>query len=265
MGSNKPIGIFDSGIGGLTVLKEVQKLLPEENFIYLGDTARVPYGTKSGETVLQYSIQNILFLLDHDVKAVVVACNTASAYGLNSLQKNFSVPVLGVIKPGALAAVAKAGVGPIGVIGTEGTIRSQSYAKAIAELNPKIKVVAQACPLLVALAEEGMVKGEIPRLVLKKYLESLTGIRALILGCTHYPLFAEEIGKCLPGVTLVDSAVETAVALGKILEEKGLRQTIGCGKTSFFSTDAPERMQRLAPLFLDGDISPVDKAKVTTY
>lgn len=270
MENNKAIGIFDSGIGGLTVLNEVRALLPNEDIIYLGDTARVPYGTKSRETVLKYSIQNILFLLERGVKAVVIACNTASAHGLESVRGNFSVPVLGVIGPGALGAVQRTKTKWVGVIGTEGTIRSQSYDKAILELDNEVKTLGRACPLLVALAEEGWSYGQVVNLVLENYLRPFAEekmVDTLILGCTHYPLFKQAIHNVLGrGIELVDSGVETARYLQKMLVERKMeREKEHKGETVFYSTDMPERMQRVGRLFLREEIEKVTKAEVTKY
>lgn len=263
MGKNKAIGIFDSGVGGLTVLKEIHSLLPRENLIYLGDTARVPYGTKSRETVLKYTVQNTNFLIRQEVKAIVIACNTASAYGLDWIEKKFKVPVVGVIIPGARGAVEKTKTGKVGVIGTEGTIRSEAYQKAIRSLNSEIKTVSQACPLLVSLAEEGLFSGEIVRLALERYLGSFSrendGIDCLILGCTHYPLLKNAISQVLgPEIVLIDSAIETARMLKNVLEEKGLKEeSAGEGKILFYSTDSPERMQQIGHLFLGQKIGRV--------
>lgn len=250
------------------MLKEIRSLFPHEDIIYLGDTARVPYGTKSGETVLKYSIQNILFLLECGVKAVVIACNTASAYGLVSLQSHFSVPVLGVIRPGAKKAAALTRSKKVGVIGTEGTIRSQSYSKAIAEFDPAIQIVTSACPLLVSMAEEGWFDGEVARLVLEKYLAPFKSneVDSLILGCTHYPLFKGVIGEVLSEVQLVDSGVETAVWLKELLAKNGIERSGGDhhGQTTFYTTDLPERMQRIGHLFLGEEIKKVAKAEISS-
>lgn len=266
MGKNKEaIGIFDSGIGGLTVLKEVHSLLPQEELIYLGDTARVPYGTKSRETVLKYTVQNTNFLIRQGVKAIVIACNTASAYGLDWIEKKFKVPVIGVIIPGAKGAAEKTKTKKVGVIGTEGTIRSEAYQKAIQLFDAEIKTVSQACPLLVSLAEEGLFSGEIVKLTLERYLGSFSkendGIDCLILGCTHYPLLKRAISEVVGSdVNLIDSAVETALILKNVLEEKGLKEeSANQGKILFYSTDSPERMQQIGHLFLGQKIKEVSQ------
>lgn len=274
MDGRNPIGIFDSGIGGLTVLKEVRRLLPHEDIVYLGDTARVPYGTKSPEIVLKYTIRNTLFLLGKKVKALVIACNTASACGLESVQGHFKIPVLGVIMPGARAAVKQSKNKRVGIIGTDGTVRSGAYQKALLELDPQIQVSSQACPLLVSMAEEGWVKGEVVDLVLKEYLKSFVlnlgkdkEIDSLILGCTHYPLFKESLVKLLGSkVALVDSAVEVAAELKESLSRgKMFNSQESMGTLKIFSTDAPERMQRLGKLFLGSEIPTVEKVEVTSY
>ncbi len=186
----KAIGIFDSGVGGLTVLKEIVRVLPQEDTIYLGDTARVPYGTKSPETVTRYSQQITSFLVSRDIKLLVVACNTASAFSLDALKERFPIPIVGVIEPGSRRAAAVTRTGKVGVIGTEGTIRSSAYAKAIKRMNPEIEVITRACPLFVPLAEEGWVDNEVARLTARIYLQGLKeeGVDTLVLGCTHYPL-----------------------------------------------------------------------------
>ena len=264
--SSKAIGIFDSGVGGLSVFREVRKLLPNEDIVYLGDTARVPYGTKSQETVLKYTIQNSLFLLDQGVKAIVIACNTASAYGLDSLKGYYKVPVLGVVEPGARSVVAHTKNKKVGVIGTEGTIRSGAYTKAIHTIDSSIEVFSNACPLLVPLAEEGWFKGEVVEKILQTYLQSFKEkeLDSLILGCTHYPLFKEAIASVLgPSVSLIDSAVETAQVLKSILDVTGLvTEKKTPGSDLFYATDAAERMKRVGEMFLGRPMAEVLKVEV---
>ncbi len=235
------IGVFDSGIGGLTVLRELLRQLPEENFVYFGDTAHVPYGNKSPDTVLKFSRENVSFLMDQGVKFVVVACNTASAEAVPILQDEFPVPVLGVIEPGVRAAARRSKTSRIGVIGTAGTIRSGAYQQGIQSLNPRAKVTAKACPLFVPLVEEGWVDGDITRSVAEAYLEEYrdASIDVLVLGCTHYPLLGGVIADVLgSGVTLVDSAVETAEEVGRRLQQGGLeRRGSGRGEFSVFLSD----------------------------
>jgi glutamate racemase len=221
------IGVFDSGIGGLTVLRALVKELPGESFVYFGDTARVPYGTKSAETVLRFSGENVQFLKDEGVKLVVVACNTASAEAVPVLHDEFSLPIVGVIGPGVRAAVKRSKSGSIGVIGTAGTIRSDAYQSGIKQLMPAAKVKAQACPLFVPLAEEGWVDTKITEMVAETYLADYrdNGVDVLVLGCTHYPLLHGVIQRVVgDNVTLVDSAVETAREVRERLDAMGLRR-----------------------------------------
>ena len=230
MNGNLPIGVFDSGIGGLTVVKEIMSLLPNEKIIYFGDTARLPYGSKSKETIIAYSRQIIRFLLGADetapkVKAIVIACNTASALALDEVAEETPVPVIGVVKPGAKAAVQATANGKIGVIATTGTIRSDIYSSFIRETNPHISVYGKACPLFVPLVEEGWVETDVARQVAEIYLSELkqVGIDALVLGCTHYPLIREVVRKVMgDGVTLVNPAYETARSLEEVLRQRKL-------------------------------------------
>ena len=209
----RPIGVFDSGIGGLTVLKELLAHLPGESFVYFGDTARVPYGTKSGDTVRRFSRENVRLLLERGVKSVVVACNTASAEALQMLQREFDVPIVGVIEPGVRAAVEASGSGRIGVIGTAATVRSGAYQAGIQQLRAGAEVIAAPCPLFVPLAEEGWVDHPVTEMVAREYLQDFKGhgVEAMVLGCTHYPLLKAVIARVMgESVQLVDSAVETA-------------------------------------------------------
>ena len=225
-----PIGVFDSGVGGLTVVRELMKNLPGERIIYYGDTARVPYGNKSPETIIRYSRQIARFLLSQDVKAIVIACNTASALALAAVQEELSIPVIGVVEPGASAAVRVTRSGHIGVIGTRGTVSSGLYGRFISQIRPGTNVIAKACPLFVNLVEEGMLDTPITTDVIHYYLDAMVNvdlIDTLILGCTHYPLLApliEREYRNLPGgrITLVNPAYETALALKELLAEEGL-------------------------------------------
>jgi glutamate racemase len=242
-----PIGVFDSGIGGLTVLRELLKQLPHESFVYFGDTARVPYGTKSPETVLRFSRENASFLMDQGVKFIVVACNTASAEAVPIIEREFPLPIVGVIGPGVRAAVKKSRSSEIGVIGTAGTIRSDAYQQGIRRLNPSANVTARACPLFVPLVEEGWVDGKITQMVAEEYLGDYRdrGVDTLVLGCTHYPLLHEVIGRVLgPGVTLVDSAVETAREVRERLVAEQLVKESGRVEFSVYLSD-------IAPNFRD--------------
>ena len=247
------IGIFDSGVGGLTVLHALLAALPREDLIYLGDTGRYPYGTKSAETVTRYSIENVDFLIAKGVKLLVVACNTASSVALDALAARYPVPVIGVIEPGARAAAARTRNGRVGVIGTEGTIASGAYTAALRALRPGLEIYTRPCPLLVALAEEGWVEGPIPRAVVETYLATLkkSGIDTLVLGCTHYPLLKALIAEAMgERVVLIDSAEETARAVAELLGGQGLERQRGAGSASFFVTDVPDRFVRIGQRFL---------------
>jgi glutamate racemase len=253
MPNDSPIGLFDSGIGGLTVLQQITEVLPRENTVYLGDTARSPYGTKSVETVLRYSFENADFLIQKNVKLLVVACNTSTAVALKALQDNLSVPVVGVIEPGARAAVAKTKNKKIGVIGTEATIQSGAYTQALKALDPRIEIYSRACPLFVPLVEEGWLDNRVVEMTVESYLSGLkrSGIDALILGCTHYPLLKKAIRKFMGrAVRLVDSAEETANEVSKLLKDSSLERERGRGAASFFVTDVPDRFIKVGRRFL---------------
>ncbi|HLO25042.1 MAG TPA: glutamate racemase [Geobacteraceae bacterium] len=257
----KAIGIFDSGVGGLTVLKEIAKTLPQEDTIYLGDTARVPYGTKSPETVTRYARQIASFLVSRDIKLLVVACNTASAFSLEVLKEQFPIPIVGVIEPGSRRAASVTKTGKVGVIGTEGTIRSSAYAKAIKRMNPEIEVITRACPLFVPLVEEGWIDTEVTRLTARTYLQGLAeeGVDTLVLGCTHYPLLKGIISEVMGReVTLVDSAEETARTVAEILRNGGnLRPSSEMGNHHYFVTDVPAGFIRVGNRFLGGRLGDV--------
>lgn len=257
----KAIGIFDSGVGGLTVLKEIVRALPQEDTVYLGDTARVPYGTKSPETVIRYSLQIARYLLGRDIKLLVVACNTASAVALAALEQELSIPIVGVIEPGARAACRATTKGKVGVIGTAATIGSSAYTKAIKRINPDIEVVTRPCPLFVPLAEEGWVDNEVARLTARLYLEDLKeqGVDTLVLGCTHYPILKEVIAQAMgPGVTLVDSAEQTALTVAGILAERQLLRPAGeKGNHHYYVTDIPAGFIRVGNRFLGGRLGDV--------
>lgn len=259
----RPIGIFDSGIGGLTVLKEMLNAMPGEDTIYLGDTARVPYGTKSAETVTRYSFENAKFLLKFDIKLLVVACNTASAYCLPQLKKELHIPVIGVIEPGAKKAVEVTKAKRIGIIGTEGTIRSGAYFDAVKTIDQSIAVFTQPCPLFVPLAEEGWTNNQIARMTANAYLNDIKKqwIDALILGCTHYPLLKSIISDVMGNtVTLIDSGHETAAEVAKCLMEKNLLKTISSGESfhRFFVTDSPERFRQVGGRFMGTRLNNVE-------
>jgi len=261
--NDRPIGVFDSGMGGLTVMRALRARLPHERFIYLGDTARLPYGTKSADTVSRYAVQCARALAAHDVKLLVVACNTASAVALPALGAALApTPVIGVVEAGAEAAVAAAPNGRIAVIATEGTVKGGAYPRAIHTSAPKARVVQQACPLFVALAEEGIGDGEIAELVVRRYLNPLFATHGkpdcLLLGCTHYPVLAKAIARVAgAGVIIVDSAQTTAAATARLLSERGLdRTSASIAAPIFLVTDAPERFARVGEIFLGAKIDP---------
>lgn len=242
------LGMFDSGIGGLTVLKEVRKLLPHEHIIYLGDTARVPYGNRSPETVTRYSLENAQFLLEKGIKMLIVACNTSSAIALGVLKRRLSIPVVGVIEPPAREAVRRTRKKRIGVIGTRATIASQAYAKAIRRLDPSIEVVSRACPLFVPVVEEGMEEDEVAGLVVEKYLRELadSAIDVLVMGCTHYPILEPRIRELLGDeVYIVNSGRETAAEVERMLQMHGCRKNSRKGGSDYFVTDAPDKLSDL--------------------
>ncbi len=246
---NRPIGVFDSGVGGLTVVRQIMEQLENEEIVYFGDTARVPYGNKSKETVTKFSKQNVRFLLSKGVKAVVIACNTASANSLKEVIESFNIPVFGVVFPGAKEAAKVSKNKKIGIIATSGTIKSSAYEKAIKEENPSLEVFSKACPLFVPLAEEGWGKEEITRLTAEKYLAELIekGIDTMVMGCTHYPLLRECI-KEVAGeeVTLVDPAYETAMDVKKYLEKNNLlREEKKEPEHSFYVSDKTEMFERI--------------------
>lgn len=262
---NEPIGIFDSGYGGLTVLKEIAATLPDEDIIYLGDTARVPYGIRSAETILRYSYANADFLMDQGVKMLVIACNTASSVSTAQLKERCKIPVIEVITPGAKGAAKVTQNGLIGVIGTEATVKSGTYLKAIKQINPELKVHLKACPLFVPLVEEGWTEenNEVSLLVAERYLSELREkeIDTLVLGCTHYPLLKGVIRKIMTqGVELIDSARETAKEVLRVLNErKLLAKDRGKGNLKFFVTDDAERFKNMGFRFLDMELRDVNR------
>lgn len=264
--SAAPLGVFDSGIGGLTVVRALADRLPQESVIYFGDTARVPYGPKSPDTVRRYSDEILAYLLGRGVKAVVVACNTSTAHALEHLQARAPVPVVGVIEPGARAAVAASRTGSIGVIGTAGTIASGAYERAIAALRPTAVVHARACPLFVPLVEEGWFEHPATELVAREYLEPLrrAGIDVLVLGCTHYPLLKPLLARVMgPRVTLIDSAGETAREVERMLDRHGLRAPAGGLATHrFVVSDDEPHFRRLGGVFLGDGVREVEVVRL---
>lgn len=265
----RPIGVFDSGIGGLTVVKEIMEQLPGESIVYFGDTARVPYGTKSKETVTRYSFQCIRFLLEKKVKAIVVACNTASAASLDAAKESFDIPFVGVVEPGAITACQSTKVNKIGIIGTEGTVSSGAYEKEINIINNEVKMVLKACPLFVPIAEEGWQDTEIARLTAREYLTELKGkgIDALIMACTHYPMLEKTIAEIMgDDIKLVNPAYETAKSLKQMLYGMDLRNEGGDKPNhQFFVSDNPVKFKKVGENFLRKPISYVEKIDIEKY
>ena len=263
--SRPRIAVFDSGVGGLTVLKSLMERLPHESTVYLGDTARVPYGTKSGDVVTRYSLKNAEFLVERGIKLLVVACNTASAVALPALSSALRVPVVGVIAPGAKAALARTRGGTVGVIGTPGTIRSGAYQRALEAGG--VRVRARACPLFVPLAEEGWTGGDVPRLVAGEYLADFAreGVDTLVLGCTHYPLLKGVIAAAVgPQVALVDSAEATAEAVAQRLAQDGqLASAARTPEHAYYVTDVPERFVEVGARFLGRPIAAAEQVDLT--
>lgn len=252
-----PIGVFDSGVGGLTVVREIIRQLPSENIVYFGDTARVPYGSKSRDTVINYSEQIVHFLRTKQVKAIVIACNTATAYALDVLKEKLDIPIIGVVRPGAVTAVSTTRNGRIGVIATEGTVGSGIYPKVIKEYNPEVQVVQKACPLFVPLVEEGWTNDSVTDEVAVRYLTSLldSNIDTLVLGCTHYPLLRKTIGRLVgENVTLVNPAYETACSLRELLKKEGLYRESGKTSYHFYVSDGAERFSQFANSILPVDL-----------
>jgi glutamate racemase len=259
------IGVFDSGIGGLTVLKEIVRLLPGEDTIYLGDTARVPYGTKSPETVAHYSIENTSFLIEKGLKVLVVACNTASAFALAELKKIFPLPIIGVIEPGARKAVEVSEIKRIGVIGTEGTIKSDAYFEAIKSIDDDVQVFSKACPIFVPLAEEGWIENDVAILTAETYLKKFEkkSIDTLVLGCTHYPILKETIKKVVgQNILLVDSAEESAKEVKKILNELGELSPKKEPCRQFFTTDSAKRFEKVGRYFFGDAVKGVEQVNI---
>lgn len=248
-----PVGVFDSGVGGLTVVREIMRQIPNERIVYFGDTARVPYGSKSRETITRYSRQIVRFLETMRVKAIVVACNTASAYALDGLEREIDIPIIGVVRPGAKVAAETTRNGRVGVIGTEATIGSGIYTTYIKKINPEVELTGKACPLFVPLVEEGLWQDPVTDEIAMRYLGELidTDIDTLILGCTHYPLIRSTVGKIMgEHVKLVNPAYETARELKELLMEKGLFNpvppSLGTNKYRFFVSDGAERFMHFA-------------------
>lgn len=269
---NAPVGVFDSGIGGLTVAREIMRQIPEERIVYFGDTARLPYGSKSKETIVRYSRQIIRFLRTQGVKAIVIACNTASAYALDTVAAETDIPVIGVINAGAHTAVQATRNGKIGVIGTSGTVGSGIYTEVMKRLRPDIEVTGKACPLFVPLVEEGLLHDSVTDEIASRYLNELKGkyIDTLVLGCTHYPLLRSTLRRLMgDDVTLVNPAYETALELKALLKEKGLSRDEAApddsGKYQFFVSDLAEKFTDFATSILPGEVKETKKINIEDY
>lgn len=266
-----PIGVFDSGVGGLTVAREIMRNLPKEDIVYFGDTARVPYGSKSKDNIIRYSRQIIHFLQTKGVKAIVIACNTASALALDTVKDEFDIPIIGVVEPGARAALAVTENKKIGVIGTEATVRSSMYEKIMEGINPEVSVIAKACPLFVPLVEEGFKKHKVTDEIIDYYLADLkkSDIDALILGCTHYPLLRSKIREYVgEKITLVNPAYETAMDLKRILQEMDMENPDiegDHGSYSFYVSDAADKFKQFANSILPYDIETTKQINIEEY
>ena len=265
----RPIGVFDSGIGGLTVVKEIMEVLPNEDIVYFGDTARVPYGTKSKETVIKYAFQCIRFLLEKNVKAIVIACNTASAAALDVVQQSFDIPIIGVVEPGAVTACRVTETKKIGIIGTEGTVSSGAYERAIYNIDNNVKMILRACPLFVPIAEEGWQDTDIARLTAERYLSDLkdSGIDALVMACTHYPLLEQTIKEVMgEEIRLVNPAYETAKVLERMINSNGLKndkphETV----YKYYVSDNPVKFKKVGQNFLNKPVGWVEKVDIERY
>ncbi|HSP86786.1 MAG TPA: glutamate racemase [Ignavibacteriaceae bacterium] len=267
--SDKPIGVFDSGIGGLTVVKRFLSTLPNEDIIYFGDTARVPYGSKSNSTVIEYSLQDARFLINKKVKAIVVACNTASSIAIEEIRNAFDVPVIGMIGPGSMAAIQNTKNKRVGVIGTRATISNSAYAKRLKLLNPSIEVFEKACPLFVPLAEEGWINHEATYKIAEEYLAELRekDIDTLVLGCTHYPILTKVIQKIIgSNVKLIDSGIASSEIVKVELQKNNLlsdKKSIGISE--FYVSDIPTKFKEIAELFLGKPVKEVHKVEIEAF
>lgn len=273
MNKNAPIGVFDSGIGGLTVAREIMRQLPEERIVYFGDTARLPYGNKSKDTVIRFSKQIVRFLKTKEIKAIVVACNTASSYALDELRKDEDIPIIGVINAGARTAVASTKNGKIGVIGTEGTIRSEAYTEVLKELKPEVEVFGKACPLFVPLVEEGFFHDTVTDEVASRYLSALKEkyVDTLVMGCTHYPLIRSTISRIMGNdVTLINPAYETAVQLRTLLHSMEMNCDEGQElsqdeKYQFYVSDMAEKFRNFATSILPDEVKKTVQINIEQY
>lgn len=261
-----PIGVFDSGIGGLTVVKKMLSMLPNEKIIYFGDTARVPYGSKSNSTIIEYANQDAKFLYNKNVKLIIAACNTASSVALDNLREQFDIPIIGMIEPGAKYALSKTKNGKIGVIGTHSTINNEAYSRKLKQLSENVEVFEKACPLFVPLAEEGWTDHKATELIAEEYLEELIKkkIDTLILGCTHYPILTEIIQKIMGGkVTLIDSGTAAAFEVENYLDGRGIRNDSNqIGEHQYYVSDLPAKFKTIAERFLGTEIDHLEKIDV---
>jgi len=268
---NAPIGVFDSGVGGLTVAREIMRQMPDERIVYFGDTARLPYGSKSKDTIIRYSRQICRFLQTKEVKAIVIACNTASAYALDAVERELDIPVIGVIRAGARTAVEATRNGKIGVIGTEGTIGSGIYTEEMQKIRHDIEVVGKPCPLFVPLVEEGLLHDSVTDEIASRYLSTLKGrfIDTMVLGCTHYPLLRSTLRRLMgEDVTLVNPAYETAIELKALLAERGLAcdpETMEGEKYQFYVSDMAEKFTAFATSILPNEVKETRKIHIEEY
>ena len=267
--NDSPIGVFDSGVGGLTVAREILRQYSNESIVYFGDTARVPYGSKSKDTIIRYSKQIINFLKTKDVKAIVVACNTASAFALDTVERELDIPIIGVVKPGAKVAARTTKNRRVGIIGTEGTIKSGLYTEIIQGIDKDITVYGKACPLFAPLVEEGMINDSVNDEIARRYLEEIKkeNVDSLILGCTHYPLLRDTIGKIMgEKVNLVNPAYETAVSLGALMDELGIQASPEHEAVyEFYVSDAAQKFKRFANSILPLDIEKIQQIDIEEY
>lgn len=270
--NNSPIGIFDSGVGGLTVLREIVKLLPREDIVYFGDVGRTPYGGRSKEIITEFTRQDISFLCEQKVKYIICACNTASSTALYELKNDFSIDMIGVIEPGAKASVEKTKNGKVGVIGTNATINSNAYATIIHSINPDLKVFSLACPLFVPIAEEGYIEKEATYLIARDYLQTMidVGIDTLVMGCTHYPLLKNIITEIMgDNVTIIDSGEETAKTAIEILKQNNLLDRSNKdkikGEIKYFVSDVPDKFSGVAGRFMGHEINNITRVDISRY
>jgi glutamate racemase len=267
--NNAPIGVFDSGVGGLTVAREIIRQLPNESITYFGDTARVPYGSKSKDTIIRYARQIVRFLKTKNVKAIVVACNTASAFALDTIESELDIPIIGVVKPGAKSAIGNTKNKRIGIIGTEGTIKSELYTEYIHGIDSEITVIGKPCPLFVPLVEEGMLHDTVTDEIASRYLSDLKkqNIDSLILGCTHYPLLRSTVGKIMgPEVNLVNPAYETAVSLDALLKKNHIEaEKTAQPKYEFYVSDAAEKFKNFANSIMPFHIDMINQINIEEF